>query len=157
VESDVLYESPWREDVFYARFQVRNESGSTIGVDLGGADGGVRPVQYSGQDMPYMTVIDILTPIPPVLTDSLAEAVGAAFASGGLEEIGPGGSLDCYGMFDGSGRRDIEELEGSWLLLAHSGWIVVTDGRTAEVITPEEGFVCIPARLPVAWSSLPQE
>lgn len=153
----MLYESPGRADAFYCRFLVRNDSGSPIGVDLGDGDwDSIRPIQYSGQDIPRMTVIDIMTPVPPELTDSLTAALESSFAAGELVTLDPGESLEFFGMFDGSGMQDIEDLECAWLLLAYSGWLTVTDGTTSEVITPEDGFVYIPVRMPVSWEGLPQ-
>ncbi len=157
MENGVLYESAGRTDVFFTRFQVRNESGSDIGVDLGGGDTRIRPIQYSGIDAPEMSVINIISPTAPVVSDSLAEAEASAWAGGALFTIGPGDPIEYYGEFDGSGREEIDALGCRWLMIAYGGWITVTDGSATEVVAPEGGFVYIPARFPVTWAGMPTE
>lgn len=136
---------------------MRNESGAAIGVDLGDGDSRIRPIQYAGLDTPEMSVIDIISPIVPVVSDSLAEAVASSWAAGELFTLEPGDTIEYYGEFDGSGPADVDALDCRWLMLAYGGWITVTDGSTAEVISPDGGFVYIPARFPVTWAGMPPE
>lgn len=137
--------------------QVRNASGADIGVDLGEAGTWIRPIQYSGLDTPEMSVIDIISPIPPEASDSLAAATASAWAAGDLVTLEPGDTIEYYGEFDGSGRADVDALDCRWLMLAYGGWITVTDGSTTEVVSPEGGFVYIPARFPATWAGVPPE
>lgn len=136
---------------------MRNESGADIGVDLGNSDARISPIQYSGLDAPEMSVVDIISPIAPVASDSLAAAEASAWAAGDLFTLRPGDTIEYYGEFDGAGRSDIDALDCRWLMLAYGGWITVTDGSTTEVISPEDGFIYIPARFPVTWAGVPPE
>lgn len=136
---------------------MRNESGSDIGIDLGDGDTRIRPIQYSGLDAPEMSVIDIISPMAPVVSDSLVAAEASAWAGGALFTLGPGDTIEYYGEFDGFGRSDIEALDCRWLMLAYGGWITATDGSATEVISPDDGFIFIPVRYPATWAGVPPE
>lgn len=142
---------------FFVHIQVRNESDREVGVDLGGDSGRIGPIQYAALDSPVMQVIDIISPVPPAATDSLASLATAAFDRGELTLIPPGGAAEYYADFNAGGRADIDALDARWLMIAYGGWLVATDGEAAEVLSPEDGFIYIPARFPVTWAAAVQD
>lgn len=139
---------------FFVHMQVRNESDRGIGMDLGEDAGRIGPIQYASLDTPVMQVIDIIAPVPPVASDSLASLATAAFDRGELTIIPPGGAADYYADFNAGGRADIDALDARWLMIAYGGWLVATDGGAAEVLAPVDGFIYIPARFPVTWAAV---
>jgi hypothetical protein len=156
VENGVLYEMGG-SGLFYTHMQVRNGSDTTVGIDAGGEGLRIGPIQYAALDSPVMQVIDILSTVPPVMTDSLAEEASALFERGELTEIPPGGAFDYYAPFNAAGRAEVDALDARWLMMAYGGWLTVTDGITAEILSPEGGFIYIPARFPVTWAGVPSE
>jgi hypothetical protein len=143
--------------LFYTHMQVRNGSETAIGIDTGGEGLRIGPIQYSALDSPVMQVIDICSAVPPVVNDSLALRAEASFERGELTTIPPGGAFEYYAAFNAAGRTDVDALDARWLMIAYGGWLTVTDGMTTEILSPEGGFIYIPARFPVTWAGVPQE
>jgi len=151
---DCLYETPSTGN-FLVHFVVVNDGEDPLYVDLRSYRDIIRPIQYTESGSPDIQVIDIITSVPPPLTDSLRQAEISASENGSLLRIDGYGQLDYYADFNAAGRSRIDSLTTPWLLIAAGGWLTVTDGTNVERLQPEGGFVYVPIALPVTWGDVP--
>jgi hypothetical protein len=126
-----------------------------LGVELDSYLDMVGPVQFTESKEPSLAVIDICTRVPPEMTDSLRSQLVKAMHDGGTTALAPLGSIDYYIDFNAAGRASVDSLCRPWLMLAMGGWLLVTDGTSAEAVGPVDGFVYIPVAQPVEWASIP--
>ena len=117
----VLYEAPSVSDKFFVHLAVVNETEGFMGVDLRQYWDLIGPVQYVGTDEEELTVIDILSRVPPELTPERTAEILDDYRYGQLRGVAAGGRRDYYMDFNAAGRDAIDRLGTSYLFLALGG------------------------------------
>ena len=141
-------------DHFFVRIRVSGPEGSY--VDLRDYWSLLRPIQWSASDEPDLYLIDILSQMPPELTDGYVAEILAARDAGELVKMPAEGFLEYYADFNYGSWVDIRDLSEAWLHLAVGGWVTAVDGEQVVVVASEDTFTFNNIPLPALFSEVPE-
>ena len=145
---------------FFIHVRITNLSQRAAGVDLSDSWEIVYPNQWGVYQRDHREEIDEERRAHEPLSEPRKMQLIADYHANKLTMMAPGQTMDYYREFNASGRTDVDQSQGRYVILSLDGRILVTDGKDAEALdctgTPSDaacGDVVIP--FPVAWKTIP--